>query len=145
MNKNNIRLRIGNNDNAEQVFKAIISHPMETGYRREIQSGRFIPADYIENVQISVDGKKYFEMTLGEFVSTNPYIAFTFTRPLIDKQIMRISWIENNKNETFYDCVIKFKQNGVYSFKGNEYSSANYETTHAAKPVCNITTLKVSP
>jgi len=76
--KNSIRIRISKNKKAEQVFKTVILHPMETGFRRDKNSGQPVPADYIEDFRIYIDGKNVFEIKFGRNVSKNPYLSFTF-------------------------------------------------------------------
>ena len=136
--KNSIRIRISHEKGGEQVFKAIITHPMETGYRRDNQSGTTIPADYIEDVLIKVEGKTCFATTLSENVSMNPFLSFVFTKPLIDNQNMTISWMDNNKRDISYDCVVKFGQDGKFNFAGEKAGSAIYQPLPDAGPACKI-------
>jgi len=134
--KNTIRLHVDRDKSGEQVFKSLFTHPMETGYRRDSRTGEKVPADYIENVLITVDGEKYFEITLGENVSKNPFLSFAFTKPLVDNQLMTVSWVDNNKKQTSYDCVIKFEQDGIFRFRGNDKGTKVYRLLPKAKPVC---------
>jgi len=60
MTKNGIRVRISNNAQGKQSLKILLSHPMETGFRRNARTGKNVAADYIEEVLFSVDDEKYF-------------------------------------------------------------------------------------
>jgi len=143
--KNNLRLRIRNNENGASVFKAIISHPMETGNRRNLKTGDRHPADYIKDLVISVDGEKYFEVTLGADVSRNPYLSFTFSKPLVSDQEMTISWVDNNQNKTSYNCVVKIKPNGLFSFNGEKEGSEIFQFSPVTGPICNTNVPKKTP
>lgn len=136
MNKNSIKLRIANNTKGEQVLKAIFSHPMETGLRRDKRTNKKIPADYIEDLRISVDGEIYFEITLWEYVSRNPYLTFTFAKPIVDGQLMQVSWVDNSEGETSYDFVVNLKQDGAFRFSGNKKGSEVMQLLPQAGPVC---------
>ena len=134
--KNGFRMRINTEKTGEQVFKALISHPMETGYRRDAKTEKNIPADYIEDLYISVDGKKYFEIVLGENVSKTPFLSFVFSKPLVDNQKFKISWIDNNRRETSYECVVKFDQSGSFSYDDASKATEVEQATPEAGPAC---------
>ncbi|MGD8926485.1 MAG: thiosulfate oxidation carrier complex protein SoxZ [Thioalkalispiraceae bacterium] len=138
--KNTLRLLVKMNKHGEQVFKAIVMHPMETGQRRDHRTGKDIPAEFIEDFRVSVDGATIFELTMGPEVSKNPYTSFVFSRPLVDNQHMRVSWVENNGKETFYDCVVKFGNNAAFQFSGDSKATRVYrdvpKITHRVNPYC---------
>lgn len=60
-----------------EVFevKALISHPMETGYRPG-PNGRILPRDIIERFTCEYDGATVFAAELHPALSANPYLAF---------------------------------------------------------------------
>ncbi len=140
MRKNSIKLRISNDKNGEQIFKTIISHPMETGYRLDKRTGGKVPADYIEDFRISVEGETWFEMMLGEFVSKNPYLSFIFSKPLVDNQLMQISWVDNNERETSYDVVVNLKQDSTFNFSGDKNGSEVMSILPEAGSACKTNT-----
>ena len=103
-NKNTIRVRITNEKNGSQSFKALVIHPMETGYRKDPKNGELVPADYIEHIQVSIDGVIYFDTTFSENVSKTPFLHFGFSKDVSAKEFIMISWSDNFKNyysETF--------------------------------------------
>ena len=144
MNKNSLRVRIENDKKGEQIFKAIIAHPMETGRRRDPASGGVVPADYVEAVHIRVDGKIIIEMMLGEDVSRDPFILFTFTPPLVANQKMGFSWSDNNKQEISYEYVVKFDQSGIFAFSGEKKGSVAYPLTPQSGAACKPKTPAVT-
>jgi sulfur-oxidizing protein SoxZ len=56
--------------------RAMIAHPMETGYRVG-QNGANIPRDIIRRFVCTYDGEGVFSADLFPAVSANPFIAFT--------------------------------------------------------------------
>ncbi|TIO09908.1 MAG: thiosulfate oxidation carrier complex protein SoxZ [Mesorhizobium sp.] len=56
--------------------RAMIAHPMETGYRIG-PNGSNIPRDIIRRFACSYDGEEVFWADLHPAVSANPFIAFT--------------------------------------------------------------------
>ena len=59
-------------------IKALIAHPMETGYRTGPQ-GRLLPRDIIRRFVCTYDGEAVFSADLHPAVAANPFIAFTTT------------------------------------------------------------------
>jgi len=58
------------------TLKALVSHAMETGYRREI-SGAVIPRLIIHTFTCRYDGEEIFRADLFPAMAANPLIAFT--------------------------------------------------------------------
>lgn len=56
--------------------RAMIAHPMETGYRMG-PNGANIPRDIIRRFVCAYDGEEVFSAELFPAVSANPFIAFT--------------------------------------------------------------------
>ena len=58
------------------AIRAMIAHPMETGYRMG-PNGANIPRDIIGRFVCAYDGEEVFSADLFPAVSANPFIAFT--------------------------------------------------------------------
>jgi len=56
-------------------IKTLISHPMETGYRRDAQ-GRAIPRHIIHTFTCTYNGEQVFRADWHPAVAANPYLAF---------------------------------------------------------------------
>ncbi len=56
-------------------IKTLISHAMETGYRRT-QTGEIVPRDIITLFTCDWDGEEIFRAELHPAVSANPFITF---------------------------------------------------------------------
>jgi sulfur-oxidizing protein SoxZ len=58
------------------TLKAIASHPMETGHRREV-TGKVIPRDILKLMTCEYDGMEIFRAEFFPAVAANPFISFT--------------------------------------------------------------------
>ena len=56
-------------------IKTLISHPMESGQRRD-SAGNLVPRKIINRFVASFNGKPVFQAMLEPAISANPYIAF---------------------------------------------------------------------
>ncbi len=66
-----IKLRAGNGE-----IKALITHPSENGLRKDAKTGQLVPAHFIKNVVVTVNGKSVLEGAWGGGVSKDPYLSF---------------------------------------------------------------------
>ena len=57
------------------MLKAMISHPMETGYRRT-ETGGEIPRNIIRQFSCRYDGELIFSCEFHPAIAANPYLAF---------------------------------------------------------------------
>jgi len=57
-------------------IKALVSHPMETGYRRS-QTGEAIPRDIIRQFVCTYNGAEVFRAELHTAIAENPFFAFS--------------------------------------------------------------------
>lgn len=57
------------------VIKTLITHPMETGYRRD-DMGKAIPRDIIKLLTVTYGGEEVFRMDMFPGVAANPFAAF---------------------------------------------------------------------
>ena len=56
-------------------IKALILHPMETGFRAGT-NGRIIPRNIIERFTASWNGAEIFRMDFSPAISANPFVSF---------------------------------------------------------------------
>lgn len=57
-------------------IKTLITHPMETGYRRD-DMGKAIPRDIVKLLTVTYGGEEVFRMDMFPGVAANPFAAFT--------------------------------------------------------------------
>jgi sulfur-oxidizing protein SoxZ len=63
---------------ANEAFdvKVLISHPMESGQRRD-QMGQAVPRDIINNFSCTLDGEKVLEIEMFPAIAANPFLSFS--------------------------------------------------------------------
>ena len=72
---------------------AIISHPMETGLRKD-DKGAPIPAHFIEELTVDVGGRRVVDSRLNTAVSTNPVLNFKIKGAKVGDKVV-VSWVDN--------------------------------------------------
>lgn len=55
--------------------RVLMSHPMETGQRKG-PDGKIIPAHFIQNITVKVNGRVVMEGEISQAVSRNPVFSF---------------------------------------------------------------------
>ena len=88
-----IKIRAKAKDGVTTV-KALMTHPMETGLRKDKKTGKKIPAHFIQNVSAKHNGKEVLSTEWGGSVSKNPYLSFKFEGGSQGDEI-EISWMDN--------------------------------------------------
>jgi sulfur-oxidizing protein SoxZ len=74
-------------------IKTLVSHPMETGYRRT-QLGAAIPRDIIRTFVCAYNGTEVFRADLHPAISANPFIVFSTTA--IESGTLAFHWTGDN-------------------------------------------------
>lgn len=91
-----IKLKAKAKDGAVEV-KALMTHPMETGQRKDKKTGELVPAHFISEVVVTAGDKTVMTANWGASVSKNPYLAFTYAGAAGDK--VKLAW-KDNKGES---------------------------------------------
>jgi sulfur-oxidizing protein SoxZ len=74
--------------------KCLISHPMETGLRKDRKTGELIPAHFINEVVATAGGKTVLTTNWSGGVSQNPYMSFSFQGAAKGDELT-IAWTDN--------------------------------------------------
>jgi len=90
---NSIRIR-AQAKGGETTVKALITHPMETGQRKDKKTGKLIPAHFIQELVCKHNGTTVVTGLWGPAVSKNPYVAFDLTGGKAGDSI-EMSWVDN--------------------------------------------------
>ena len=102
---NSIKVRAKLKDGVTQV-KALMSHPMETGVRKDKKSGEVIPAHFIQEVVCTWKDKEVLKALWSGGVSKNPYIAFKFSGAEKGDAI-KLAWTDNKGESDSAEAKIK--------------------------------------
>jgi sulfur-oxidizing protein SoxZ len=88
------------------TVKALMTHPMETGLRKDKKTGKMIPAHFIQNVTAKHNGKEVLTTEWGGSVSKNPYLSFKFEGGAKGDEV-EISWSDNKDGSDAATAKIK--------------------------------------
>ena len=84
------------------TVKALISHPMETGLRKDKKTGQMLPAHYIQEITCKHNGTLKILLEFGISVSRDPFIEFELEGGA-KEDLLELAW-KDNKGET--DSII---------------------------------------
>ncbi len=87
-----IRIRAQLKDGITEVH-VLMPHPMETGLRQD-DTGQFVAAHFITDVQIRVAGRMVLAATLGRGVSADPLLHFRLKGAAPGERIS-VAWIDS--------------------------------------------------
>lgn len=93
MSKSSIKIRAKVKGSVCEV-KALITHPMETGLRKDKKTGQVIPAHFIQELNCQHNGKEVMTALWGTAISTNPYVSFMVNGAKKGDTIS-LSWVDN--------------------------------------------------
>ena len=89
----NIKLNVKLKGNIADV-KSLMLHPMETGSRKDPDTGAIIPAHHITQLIFTNNGKEVMVANFSTAVSKNPFFGFSFegAKP---GDTLKVSWVDN--------------------------------------------------
>ncbi len=104
MAKSTIKLRTKNKSGKVQI-KALITHPMETGLRKDKKTGNKIPAEYITHVDVTANAKTLLSANWSGSVSKNPFLSFKYAGKSGDK--IKLTWKDNTGKSDLLEATVK--------------------------------------
>lgn len=100
---NTIKVRAKEKDGIVEV-KALMTHPMEGGNRKDSKTGEMIPAHFIQEVTCTHNGNTVMTAQWSGGVSKNPYLAVKFKGAKGDK--ISLSWVDNKGEKDATDADV---------------------------------------
>lgn len=100
-----IKIRATEKDGVTEV-KALFTHAMETGSRKDADSGEIIPAHFIQEVVAEVNGKTVMTGQWSGGISKNPYFSFKFKGGKKGDTV-KLSWVDNKGERDSTEEAIK--------------------------------------
>jgi sulfur-oxidizing protein SoxZ len=86
--------------------KSLMLHPMETGARRDQDSGAIIDAHHITQLTFSNNGETVMVVNCSTAVAKDPYFSFSFKGAAAGDSLT-ISWVDNQGESDSIESVIK--------------------------------------
>lgn len=75
------------------TVKALMSHPMETGVRKNKKTGEKIPAHFINEVVGKNNGKVMMTANWSGSIAKNPYLSYKYKGSKGDE--LELTWTDN--------------------------------------------------
>ena len=75
------------------TVRALMTHPMETGLRKNKKTGEKIPARFINEVVGKSNGKVVITANWSGSIAKNPYLSYRYKGSKGDK--IELSWTDN--------------------------------------------------
>lgn len=76
------------------TIKTLISHPMESGQRKDQATGELIPRQIINSFTVTFNGELVFKADIEPAVSANPYFEFDLLVP--ETGTVAFEWIDDD-------------------------------------------------
>ena len=92
--------------NGVATVKFLMKHPMETGLRKDRKTGEKIPAHFIRNVAVSLNGSNVMTAYLGPGVSTDPYLS-TEVKGASKGDTVTVAWVDNMGEQASAEAMVK--------------------------------------
>ena len=73
--------------------KMVINHPMETG-RKKDDFGQIVPAQFIQQLLVTLNEKLVFEAQFGTGIAKNPYLTFRIKGAKVGDKL-ETNWVDN--------------------------------------------------
>lgn len=86
-------------------IRILMQHPMETGQRKDVATGKLVPAQFIQTFLVSANGKPLIEGQLNTSVSKNPVFAFK-ARNLKAGDKLVVSWIDSSGDKRSDEAAV---------------------------------------
>lgn len=88
------------------TVKALINHTMETGLRKDKETGNIIAAHHITEITAEYNGSTVMTANWGPAISKNPYLSFKFKGGVPGENV-KLSWIDNRGESDSLEATIK--------------------------------------
>ena len=98
------KIRTRTQEGAVEVL-VLVTHPMETGMRKDKASGKVIPAHFIQELSIELNGKLMASVSLGIGVSENPLLGFR-SKVAKNGDKLKVTWKDNQGETGMLEAVV---------------------------------------
>jgi sulfur-oxidizing protein SoxZ len=84
--------------------KVLISHPMETGQRKN-EKGELVPQHFITEVTATLNGKPVMSAQWSQAVSRNPFLGFKVKGAKAGDKV-GVSWVDNKGEKSSIETTV---------------------------------------
>lgn len=83
----------------------LVNHPMETGQRKDKKTKQLIPAHYIQQLTLNLNGKTVATADMGPGVSENPLVSFRLAKGKNGDKL-KVAWHDNKGEKGGAEAVV---------------------------------------
>jgi sulfur-oxidizing protein SoxZ len=87
------------------LVRILIEHPMETGRRLDETTGKPLPAHFITELTVALNGQPMVRGLLSTGVSRNPYFSFKLISAKPGDRI-KVAWLDNRGQNDSVEVLI---------------------------------------
>jgi len=84
--------------------RVLMVHPMETGQRKDAE-GRLVPAHFIQEVSVRLNGRSVLEGQISQAVSRNPVFSFRLKGVKAGDRV-EIAWLDSKGERSQAEAAI---------------------------------------
>jgi sulfur-oxidizing protein SoxZ len=100
-----IRVKAEVSGDVAQV-KSLVLHPMETGTRKDEETGDLVAAKYITQLTFTNNGKPVMVANFSTAVSRDPYFSFKFKGGKVG-DTLKVTWIDSDGDTDEIETVLE--------------------------------------
>ena len=86
--------------------KSLMLHPMETGTRKDAETGALVSAKYITQLTFINNGKLVMVANFSTAVSRDPYFSFKFRGGKVG-DTLKVTWVDNVGDTDEIEAVLE--------------------------------------
>lgn len=98
------KLRTRQQEGLTEVM-VLVTHPMETGQRKDKQTKKPVPAHFIQELTLEHNGKKAATVNMGIGVSENPLVTFRLKNAKNGDKL-KATWTDNKGEKGSVEAVV---------------------------------------
>lgn len=91
-----LRIREADDGSNDKEVIALLEHPMHTGTQKSKETGKIIPAHFIQRVVLEHNGRPVVEAHTGGALAADPLLTFRLKGAKNGDKV-RLSWWDNQK------------------------------------------------
>ena len=84
--------------------KVLMSHPMETGQRRN-EKGELVPIHFIQNVVVTHNGRVVLDIQWSQAIARNPFLGFRVKGAKAGDKVT-VSWTDTAGDKSSIDTTV---------------------------------------
>jgi sulfur-oxidizing protein SoxZ len=99
-----MKIRVALQGDVAEV-KVLVSHPMETGQRKDPNTEALIPVHFVQFVTATLNGTPVLEAQWSQAISKNPFLGFRVRGAKAGDRIA-VSWTDNKGEKNTIETTV---------------------------------------